>query len=98
MCALEPGLFWKSFWALKKFLFDVLAIGSPIVVVGAKFRTNPSKYGCFSACAGVIRFYGSKVIIFIIRSIACSDAFGINCASEVGTNFGNVKPILEASW
>ena len=53
------------------------------------FRTKPSKYGCFRACEGVILFCGSNVIIWFIKSIACSEAFGINWLREVGTNFGN---------
>ena len=42
------------------------------------FKTKPSKYGCFRACEGVILFCGSNVIIWFIKSIACSEAFGIN--------------------
>ena len=42
-------------------------------------------------------FCGSNCIIFIMRSIALSGALGMIVLSDVGTNFGNVKPIYEAS-
>ena len=43
------------------------------------FKLNPSKYGCFKACTGVILFWGSNVIISIIRLIPCSLELGISC-------------------
>ena len=46
-------------------------------LMAAGLWVKPSKNGCFKAWAAVIRFYGSKVSIFIIRSMADSDAFGI---------------------
>jgi hypothetical protein len=47
-------------------------------VIAAGLCVNPSKNGCLRAYAAVILFYGSKVSIFIIKSIAYSDAFGIS--------------------
>jgi len=91
--AFDPGLL-KSLAALKKFLFEVFATYSNFVSL---FSSKPSKYGCFRAYAAVIRFCGSKIIIFYIRSIAYSEALGINCYNDVGTNFGKLKPIFAAN-
>ncbi len=65
--------------------------------MAAGLCVKPSKNGCFNAYAAVMRFWGSKVNIFIIRSIAVSEAFGISWFRGVGTNFGKVKPMREAS-
>mgnify|MGYP001189602335 CR=1 FL=1 len=66
-------------------------------LMAAGLCVKPSKNGCFNACAAVMRFCGSNVSIFIIKSMAYSDAFGIIWFNGVGTNFGNVKPMRDAS-
>ena len=79
-------------------LYEVLACRPAFPELSWAARLKPSKYGCLIAYCGVMRFYGSKVIILFIRSIALSLALGISWLSDVGTNLGKVKPILAASW
>jgi hypothetical protein len=68
----------KSLAALKKFLPGPLSSVTPYTALGLSDKTNPSKYGCFNAYAGVILFWGSKIIIFSIKSTASSLALGIS--------------------
>jgi len=82
-----------SFVGLKKFFFDPPAYLLPWAFIGVKSL----KKACYKHWEAVGRFNGSNNIIWVIKSIASSEAFGIIVFSEVGTNLGKVNPIWEAS-
>lgn len=102
LIAREPG----SFPPLPKIFVDALGLSNKFLLepefprptlIAAGLCVKPSKNGCLRAYAAVILFYGSNVNIFIIKSMAYSDAFGISWLNGVGTNFGNVNPIRDAN-
>jgi len=71
-----PKMFVEALGLLNRSLFDPEFPRPTLIAAG--LCVKPSKKGCLRAYAAVILFCGSNVSIFIIRSIAYSEPFGMS--------------------